>query len=574
MPVLNIASVAGRFGSEHVAILSLLLAILLAVFVLPPLVILIEGSITATRVDGGAGAFTLAHFSRLFDDPRLGASTANSLLFAVCSTLVSLVFGGALAWLVERTDVPFKAIAYLTTIISMGTPYILYVSAWLFLLGRAGPVNQSYRALFDTTENLINVNSLTGMVLVEGFLWSPLVFLLLSASFRAANADMEEAARMNGAGVFATLWRISLPLALPAILALALFVFIRNIEAFEVPALIGLPGRIEVITTNIYTSVKQVPPDLGRANAFSVMLLGVVAVLLHFYSRLSRRAERFHSITGKGFRPRPIELGALRVPAGALVLANFFVILVLPICALIWTSLLPFARPFATAALSLLTTKNYVAVLTSPQYLTLGWNTIVVAVGSATAVMALAILGGWLAARRWPWSGLIDQLATTPLVFPGIVLGVAALQIFLALPLPLYGTLWGIVIVFAVRYLPYGMRYTWTGVLQIHRELEEAAGVAGATPLGLLRRVVVPLLSPAIVAGWLFVFLLGCKELSMAILLAGPDSQTIAVAMFDLWSNGQGGELAALGLIWTMLLTVISSVFYVLARHHGAGAFE
>jgi iron(III) transport system permease protein len=567
-------SAASGANQERSALLPIVLAAALAVVVLPPVWVLLEGSFSLTKTDGSAGAFTLTHFARLLDDPRLATSVTNSLVFAMCSTCVSLIFGGTLAWLVERTNVPFKRLAYLTTVISMGTPYILYVSAWLFLLGRAGPFNQLYRSALDTTDNLINVNSLTGMVLIEGFLWSPLVFLLLSASFRAANADMEEAARMSGAGIFTTLWRISLRLALPAILALALFVFIRNIEAFEVPALIGLPGRVEVITTNIYVSVKQVPPDLGRANAFSVVLLAVVAILLHFYSRLSRHAERFHSITGKGFRPRLIDLGVYRAVAGGLVLANSLIILVLPLLALLWTSFLPFARPMSPSALHLLTTKNYLAIFGSPQYLELGRNTLIVAAGAASVVMATAVLGGWLAARRWPCGWLIDQLATTPLIFPGIVLGVAALQIFLALPISLYGTLLGILIVFAVRYLPYGMRYTWAGVLQIHRELEEAAGVAGATPLGILRRVVMPLLSPAIIAGWLFIFLLGCKELSMAILLAGPDSQTIAVAMFDLWSNGQGGELAALGLMWTILLTAISAVFYVAAQRHGTTALE
>jgi len=172
-------------------------------------------------------------------------TSVNSLVFAAASALLALVVGWVTAWIVERTNTPLKPLAYLTAIISLGTPYILYVTAWLYLLGRAGPFNDLYRSLIDPDATPFNVNSLAGMVMIEGFLWSPLVFLLLSSSFRAANAEMEEAARMAGATVAQTMMRISLKLAWPAILALALFVFIRNLESFEVPALVGMPGRVD-----------------------------------------------------------------------------------------------------------------------------------------------------------------------------------------------------------------------------------------------------------------------------------------------------------------------------------------
>ena len=187
--------------------------------------------------------------------------------------------------------------------------------------------------------------------------------------------------------------------------------------------------------------------------------------------------------------------------------------------------------------------------------------------------MLLTFFAGWLAARRRLGGGVLDQLATMPLVFPGIVLGLAMMELALALPIPLYGTLWLICIAYIVRYMPYGLRYTYAGVLQIHRELEEAAGVSGATLAQRLRRIVAPLLSPALVSAWLFIFLIASKELSMAILLAGPTSHVMAVAMFELWTNGQGGELSALGLIWTLLMTVGASLFYLTARRQGGGAF-
>ncbi len=546
--------------------------LVLAVLVLPPLATLLQVSLTETNPDGSAGALTLAHYAQLFADPHLYASAANSLVFAGCATLVSLLFGGALAWIVERTNAPLKGLAYLTTIVSLGTPYILYVTAWLFLLGRAGPFNDAWRNL-GGSGLLFNVYSLWGMVLIEGFLWSPLVFLLLSASFRAANAEMEEAARMSGASILDTVWRISLRLAWPAIAAMALFVFIRNLEAFDVPVLVGTPGRITLLTTDIYVATQQVPPLLGHASAFSMVMVVVVGVLLMLYGRVSRSAERYASVTGKGFRPRPFDLGRARWVAGALVLLNFVLVLGLPLAALLWVSFSPFLRPMRWAGLWSLTAKNYVAVFNVPEYLWLALHTLLVTAGAATAAIAITTVAAWIAARRRAGAAAVDQLATLPLVFPGIVLGVAMMEIALRAPFPLYGTLTLLALGFTIRYMPYGMRYAYSGVLQIHRELEEAAGVAGAGPLGVLRRVVVPLLSPALLSGWLFIFLIGAKELSMAVLLAGPSSQTMAVAMYDLWVNGQGGELSALGLLWALLMTVFASAFYILARRGSAAAY-
>jgi iron(III) transport system permease protein len=175
--------------------------------------------------------------------------------------------------------------------------------------------------------------------------------------------------------------------------------------------------------------------------------------------------------------------------------------------------------------------------------------------------------------RRAPGGWLVERLATIPLVFPGLILGVAVMQLFLAIPLPIYGTLGILVWAFVINYLPYGMRYSSSGLLQIHRELEEAAAICGAAPLTRLRRIVAPLLAPALVAGWLFIFLMAARVLSLAILLAGPHSQTMAVAMFDLWANGQGTELAALGLMWSMMMAMIAVVFYFLAQRSTVGAF-
>ena len=234
---------------------------------------------------------------------------------------------------------------------------------------------------------------------------------------------------------------------------------------------------------------------------------------------------------------------------------------------------MPFMQPIRPAGLKLATLENYKAVLSTPHYIELFWNTIVVAAAAATIAMLITLLAGWLVVRRFKGAWILDQLATMPLVFPGIVLGVAVMQIYLIIPIPIYGTVWILIIAFVIRYLPYGMRYSYTGMLQIHNELEEAAAVSGASTLTTLRRIIAPLLAPSIISGWLFIFLLATRVLSLPILLASPGSQVIAVEMYDLWTNGQGTELAALGLVWTALMTILAIAFYFMARKTGEGAY-
>jgi len=572
------AHVAGRSTSWRAADPTLVpvavLALILAAMVVPPLLSLVQGSLRLTTSTGDLGDFTLDHYRRILTDRQFFQSLANSVVFSIGTAVLAIGTGGVVAWFVVRTSTPFRSLAYLSAIVSLGTPYILYVSAWLFLLGRSGPLNAVLMAVTGSPVPVFNVYSLAGMIIIEGFLWSPLAFLLLSAVFRSANADYEEAARMSGAGVLRTLTHVSLRMMLPALLAVAVLIVVRSLEAFEVPTLVGLPGGVKLMTTEIYLDTKKnVPPDLGYASAFSVVLLLLAAILLYFYSRLVRNAARFHTVTGRGYWPRPFELGRLRYLGDAFVLLNFLLVLVVPSFALLWLSLMPFSQAISLNGLKALTLENYDLVFHSAFYLDLVWKTWVMSAGAATLVMTVTVLSAWLAVRRRPGAFLLDQLATVPLVFPGIVLGVAMIQLFLAAPFPIYGTVLAFVVAFAIRYLPYGMRYASSGILQVHPELEEAAGVAGGSLPRTLRRIVIPLTRPAILSGWLFIFLVAARDVSLAVMLASPSAEPVAVAMFDLWGNGQGTELAAFGLVWSAMMAVAAGGLYAVARQVGASGF-
>jgi iron(III) transport system permease protein len=229
---------------------------------------------------------------------------------------------------------------------------------------------------------------------------------------------------------------------------------------------------------------------------------------------------------------------------------------------------LPYYQPFSIAALPKLGVGNFVEVLNSPSFQESIPNTLVLGACAATLVTVLSVIAGWCVARHVAGSHLLDSLATLPLVFPAIVLGLAFLEIFVNVGGPVYGSLSSLIAVSTIAYLPYGLRYAQLGVIQIHPELEEAATLAGARHGKVLVRVVLPLLVPAIISCWLFVFLIAVRAVSLLLLLVGPQSQVVAVALFDFWNNGQIGELAALGCVWTAIMTVFSVSFLLLARRY------
>jgi len=547
----------------------IVLTVLFCVSIIPPFVFLAYSSLHELDPSGAFGAFTFGHFAAIFSSRTFNSVLVNSAVYSLGSALLALVIGAGQAWLAERTDASLRQVLYVASIVSLGIPYVLYIVAWILLLGKAGPVNAFLQGTFGGVGPYINIYSLGGMIFVEGLLWSPLAFLLLSPVFRNSDASFEEAASICGAGLFSTLRHITLGMARPALLALGLLVFIKASESFEVPALVGLPGSTRVLTSTIYQRLTlDMPPDVGSASAFGVLLLAVMAVLLQIYGRVAAQTHRYQTVTGKGFRPRVIRLGRWRHSAGALIVAIPFVVVVVPLATILWAALLPYYQPFSIKAFPLLGFGNFEQVLNSQSFRGAIVNSLVLGGAAATLVTAIAAVAGWCVARRVPGSRLLDTLAALPLVFPAIVLGLAFLEIFVHAGSRIYGSLLSLVIVSVVAYMPYGLRYAQLGVIQIHPELEEAAAIAGARQGGAFVRVVLPLLLPALISCWLFVFLLAVRAVSLMLLLAGPDSQVVAVALFDFWNNGQIGELAALGCVWTAIMTVFSTAFLVVARRY------
>jgi iron(III) transport system permease protein len=552
-------------------LVAVLIAILL-VLMLPPTIYLINSSLHETNFDGSFGDLTLRYFRELIDNGRFLGLALTSAIYALGSAALALLLGGTQAWIVERTDTPWRGAMIIIAIVSLGIPSVLYTISFLLLLGRTGPFNQLLMWLTGSSDPVFDVYSLHGMILVQGIEYTPLCFLLLSSVFRSNDAAFEEASMMSGAGLATTFRRVTLKLVTPAVAALLILIFIRAFEAFETPALVGLPGRVRVLTSDIYQTMLEIPPNYGQASAFSTVMLTIMAGLLYLYGNFSRNAEKYQTISGKGFRPRPIAIGRWRWLAAAVLGALFMVLIGFPIAITLWVSFVPYYDGVNVAALQRFSLDNFRTVIYETQFESAILNTFMMAGATATMVAAFTTLASWLAVRRQPGAWLLDQLASVPLVFPAIVLSVAFLQFVLNLPLALYGTLLSIIMASTVQFMPFGMRYSYAGVLQVHRELEEASAMSGAKGMATFLRVVVPLVAPALVTCWLFVFLMASKAVSIPILLGGPSSQVVAVAMFDMWQNGVAPELAALGIIWTAIMTVASTLFFVVSRRYGLSA--
>ena len=552
------------------SVVMILVSFITAYLVLPPLYSVIQTSLFTTKLTGEIDQFTLRYYEDLLRELQILGPFLNTFYFAIGSALCATVLGGSIAWLVVRTDCPLRGLGYFTAFASFGTPFILYTIGWLLLLGKAGPVNYWLKTLLNQTGPVLDVYSMHGMILIESLLWSPLVFLMLAAAFRSMDPSLEEASSVCGARIWQTMRRISLRLMLPALFSVMLLIFIRTFESFEIPALVGLPGDIRVLTTSIYLDAQKLPPRYGSAGAFSVLLMIVVAATLYYYFRLTREGERYHTVTGKGYRPTLIGLGRWRYVAGSLLVAYSIILLVLPFLIILWASLLPFYMQPSIEAISRFTIKNYLTAIHFPKITDAIKNSVLLGLGSASFVMVLTLFASWLLVRtkiRGRW--LLDLLTTLPLLFPGIVMGLAILRFYLFVPIPVYGTLWILLIAFVTRYIPYGIRYTHSGLLQLHKELEEASYVSGASWISSMRRIIVPLITPSFLGGWIFIFLLSAKELSMSVLLVSPQTPVVSVAIFELWENAQVGELAAFGVIWTAILVTVAILYYSFARRYG-----
>ena len=547
------------------------LLVLLAVIVGVPVAMVALMSLR-TGFPGEGGPLTLANFISVYTDRGTYEVLVNTVLFATGTVAVTLLFAVPLVWLLMRTDIPLKKTIFVLLTVGILIPVFLRTIAWILLLSpRIGLLNQWLSQIFGLEEPPLNLYNITGMAFVQGVSFVPSAFFMLAAAYRSMDPSLEEAAYTSGVGKLTTFLRINIPITMPAIAAVMVYLFMTGIAVFEVPAIIGLPARILVLSSLIYTSANPATglPDYGTAGAYGGVMLLAGLILAYFYVRVVRQGKKYTVITGRGYRPRELALGRWKWPAMAFVFFYLAIEVFIPFLVLLWTSLLPYMRLPSAAALATISLKNYQSI---PDYAGVRpfINTAILMIAVPTTTMVLSVLVSWVVIRtQVSFRGFLDTLAFVPHAVPGILLavglgylGMAHSNIF-----PLYGTILIIVLAHTIHWIAYGTRTTNSVMIQVHRELEEAGKVSGASTPRVLIRIVLPLVGAGILNSWIWVGMLSYREVTMALTLYTRNNVVISTVVWQFWGSGWIPEVSALGVVLILFaVIVVGALRIVLSR--------
>ncbi|MBI4319949.1 MAG: iron ABC transporter permease [Chloroflexi bacterium] len=533
--------------------------------VVVPLLMLVFSSFRATgeQLPFEATTFTLANYERVFTSSLTYRLLWNTFAYGSIALVLSLGLAVAFAWFIERTNAPARPVLVLLAVAPIGVPILVEAMAWALLANPTnGVLNLALRAVFGPGGGgPLNIYSLVGMGVVSGLKMVASAYILVAAVMTRLDPALEEASSTSGASAWTTLRRVTGPLLRPAVLAVGIYLATLIVESFEVPAVLGMPERIFVFSTLIYSAVHTTVglPNFGLVSSYSAVTVLISGALVYWYHRLAKKQERFAVVTGKGYRPRRIVLsrGWQAVFVSAIGLYALLTA-VLPFLVLLWASLGILYTPLS---LSSATLDSYKYVAQMPDMLRSIWNTVVISAGSATGTMVLALLISWLAIRtRFFAHWLPDRLTILGVAMPSIVIGLALVFWYIRFPLPIYGSIWIIMLGSTTRFLAYGARVMNAGYLQIHQELEEASETSGAGFWSTMTRVVLPLVWPAFIGGWFWVFIHALRDVTIPIMLYTVDNHTVAIRLWNVWMDQGFFNRGAAIAVPLMLVSVVLSL--------------
>jgi iron(III) transport system permease protein len=450
------------------------------------------------------------------------------------------------------------------SIIPMMIPHILFCVSWVLLLNPSnGLINLLLREAFSLKAAPFNIYTMQGMILVEALLDLPIAYLILAPAMSAFDVSLEESSKVCGASNLRTLRKVTLPVLRPAILAAFILVIVRSLASFAVPSVIGMPGRIYVLASHIYRIIATgFATDYGQAAAVGMSALSASIVLIYVYRYLTSESEKYVTVTSRGYRPSVIDLKGAKLPLFAAVGLISFVLIVVPVLVLFYASLLPYSMVPGAKAFALMSLKNWVQVLRDPVSLTSLKNSVFLGVVGATLGVTLSIFVAYVIVKvRSAASGVLESLSFLSFSFPGIVIGVGFMWFFVRTPL--YATIWALLIGYIATYLPYGIRPLTSAFIQIHGHLEESSRVCGGGTFYTMRRIVIPLLVPGIVSGWILMATMFVRELTLSVVLSRPGTEVLAVQILRFAEDGLWGKLSALGILMILIsttLVVVASV--------------
>lgn len=515
--------------------------------------------------------WTLQNYTAALSMPLFYQALGTTAIISAIGTLLTLGIAVLFAWLIERTDMPLRNLAWTLILIPMAIPGVLFALGWALLLSpKTGVVNLLLRgglsALgFEIPVGPINIYSVGGLIFLDGLRGVTTVFLMVVGAFRMMDPTMEEAARVAKASGKSAFFQITLPALAPAVLSAAIYSFISSMESFEGPLAIGLPGGIFVLSTLIYFTTRlQAPLEYGLGAVFGVIYMVLMLFLLVFYRRIVRQSERYSTVTGKGFRPRVVSIGKWRYPALGMFILYFVFTVGAPFFILLWASLLPSYRIPSWEAFNLVSLANYTQVFATPKIAPVVWNTLLLMVISATATMIIAFFVSWIIVRtQLKGRGALDAVVFFPHAVPGIVIALALMMAYLSPPLKylgIYGTLWILGMGFVISYIAFATRLMNSAIIQIQKELEQAAYVCGATPTRTMLAITLPLIFPAFAAGWVWVAVHALRGFSIPLMLSSKNNEVFAVMLWEYWDRGLVSVASALGVLLILVLIPLTLV--------------
>ena len=543
---------------------SVLILVFCGVLVLYPMVYLVVLSVNVGDPQTfPPDEYGIEHYRDLFESWRIIANTA----FVACiATVMAILIGFLAAWALTRTQLP--GVAWLERLMQL--PYymtpLVGALAWSILAApRTGFLNQLWHTVGGSGD-LFNAYSPWGIAWVMALFEGTVAFVMIAAAMKSMDPALEESARVLGAGKWRVMLTVTLPLVLPGVAGAAVFVFAEMLGSFAAAFVLGIPARFVVITTAIWQAVTMYPADYGRAAALGIGLFAVMFLTLSLY-RVAIRRGHFATISGKAFRPRAMAMGRLAWLLFGLCLAYVIAAVVLPLAVLLLTS---FER-FATVILpqAEFTLANYEAAFGFAAIRLALTNSLILGVGVATVGVAIMTVLVWIIYRsRAPGHGVVEYLVMFPQAVPRLVFGLALMQVWLIIPIPIYGTLWLMALAYFTVLMPLGVRTLAGVVLQVDKSLEECARVCGASWGYRMRTVTLPLLRPGIIAAWLLVFIASVRELGVSIFLVGSNAKVIAPSIIDAWLSSSSTLSSALALIQSAAVFIALTIMLQAARRY------
>lgn len=527
--------------------------------IITPVLVVMWRSFTTGKLGFTVG-LNIANYLRVFGDKDIMPMLSNSVIYAAGSALLGTVLGAFLAWIVARTNTPGKALVELLPLYPILMPPIMKNIAWILLLApRSGILNGVLQQVFGIETPVFNAFTMAGMVWVFGLACVPLGYLFLLPVFLSFDPSLEESAYIAGSKPVNTMFKITFPLAIPAFTSALVLNFLRGLRSFETPVLQGTPGNIKVFVSRVYDSM-ALEFNTGLATAYSVVLVVLSVITLYFYIRATRFSERYATITGKGYRVKVIDIGPWKYLTFLAVFVYFLAGIVLPFIVLIVVSMIPYFdyetfMQFPTNAVL----TNYYTVMRHPSFVTGLYNSLILSVTIAiVTVLAGIVMAFTIYRTRAAGTKIFEFIGTLPLAFPPLVLSVGLLIIFIGTPL--YNSLWALGIGLFVAYFPYAFRNASGSIVNIHKELDEAAWVHGARWRHVFFKITLPILKPSVGGALFYIFIEAIRNVDVAVLLTAPGKEYGPVTLFEYFRVGQWAEAAAGGVIYLIILIVAVSI--------------